>query len=200
MAYGRQHAFFLFFMVGFMKTMIGADYERGLKTLTEYVETGGVNSKTKVAGIDDVSQTHYIGVEARCSVKEIGDSMGQSLPAAFECAKKNGMEQNGPPGTLYHKVDLKQQQCHYTAFVQTKTAPTFDGAQAGSIAPCRALKVLHTSSYQHFGNAWSTAMAYQRHRKLQLLKSQCGFELYPSDPRDTAEKDLITEVFLPVRS
>jgi len=41
MAYGRQHAFFLFFMVGFMKTMIEADYERGLKTLTEYVESGG---------------------------------------------------------------------------------------------------------------------------------------------------------------
>lgn len=191
--------FFLFFMIGMMKTMIGMDYARGLKMLKEYVETGAVNSKVEIVGIVDVPRAHYLGVEARCTMDEIGESMGQTLPAAHKCATGNQIEMQGPPGALYHTVDLKQQNCHYTAIVQTKSLAEIDGVKAGTIAPCKALKVIHTGDYQHLGNAWSTAMAYQRHQKLKPLKSQCAFELYPNDPGDTPVENWITEVFVPVK-
>jgi effector-binding domain-containing protein len=192
--------FFLFFMIGTMKALIGMDYARGLKMLKEYVETGAVHSKVEIVGVVDVSQTHYLGVEARCAMDEIGDSMRQTMPAAHTCATENQMEIQGPPGALYHNVDLKQQQCHYTAIVQTKSLAEIDGVTTGTIGPCRALKIIHRGNYQHLGNAWSTAMAYQRSKKLKPLKSQCAFELYPNDPGDTPEEDWITEIFVPVRS
>lgn len=192
--------FFLFFMIGMMKAMIGMDYARGLKMLKEYVETGTVKSKTEIVGVVDVSQIHYLGVEAFCTMDDVGESMGQTLPAAHKAATNNQIEMNGPPGAMYHNVDLKKQTMHYTAIVQTKTPSKVDDAKTGTITPCKALKITHKGSYHHLGNAWSTAMSYQRNKKLKMLKSHCGFELYTNDPAETPEEDLITEIFIPVRA
>ena len=193
--------FFLFFMIDGMKTMIGCDYERGLKMLKEYVETGAVKSKTEIAGVVDFPQTHYVGVEAHCSMTDMADSMGETMPAACKAASDHQLELSGPPGSLYHDVDFKNMKCHYTAMVPTTSAGdgAMDGAKPGSIASCKAVKVVHTGSYNHLGNAWSTAMAYQRYKKLKPLKSQCPFEIYASDPEETAEDELITEIYVPLK-
>ena len=191
--------FFLFFMRGMMKTMIGMDYARGLKMLKEYVETGTVKSKTEVVGIVDVPQSHFIGVDDHCTMDGIGESMQRTLPAAQRFVEENQLEVCGPPGAVYHRVDLKHQQCHYTAIVPTSRGVQIEGAECGQIAPCRALKIIHTGSYDHLGNAWTTAMAYQRYKKIKPLKSQPPFERYPSDPDNTAAEDLVTEIFVPVR-
>ena len=42
-------------------------------------------------------------------------------------------------------------------------------------------------------------MAHQRYDRLKPLKSQCPFEIYASDPDNTPEEDLLTEIFLPLR-
>lgn len=191
--------FFLFWMVGMMKAMIGMDYARGLKMLKEYVETGTVLSQTEIVGIVDVPQMHYVGVGDECTMDKIGDSMKQTLPAAHELATKNGLGIAGPPGALYHDVNLKEQRCKYTAIVPINSPAPIEGGQTGSVEPCKALKVTHTGSYQNVGNAWSTIMAYQRHKKLKPLKSQCAFEIYANDPCETAEADLLTEIYLPIR-
>jgi effector-binding domain-containing protein len=191
--------FFLFFMIGMMKAMIGMDFARGLKMLKEYVETGSVKSKIEIAGIVDVPNIHYLGVEAHCTMDEIGDSMGKTMPAVHKCVVENHIETVGPPGSLYHDVDLKRQTFHYTSIVQTKSPTKLGGVETGTIAPCKALKVIHTGSYDHLGNAWSTAMAYQRYKKLKPLKSQCSFEFYSNDPDNTPAEDLITEIFVPIR-
>ena len=191
--------FFLSFMVGTMKALIGMDYTRGLKMLKEYVETGNVNSKTEIVGIVDVPSIHYLGVEARCTMDEIGASMGQTMPAAHKCATDHHVQMQGPPGAVYQKVDLKRGRCHYTAIVQTGSPVQIEGVTTGTIAACKALKVIHTGKYEHLGNAWSAAMTYQRHKKLKPLKSQPGFELYPTDPSVTPESEWVTEIFVPVR-
>ena len=191
--------FFLFFMIGMMKTFIGMDFSRGLKMLKEYVETGSVKSQTDIVGIVDVPQIHYVAVEAKCTMDEIGESMKQTLPAAFQCAKDNQLEIAGPPGALYHNVNMKDQRCHYSAFVSIASPTEVSGAGSGTIQPCRALKVVHTGSYHHLGNAWSAVMSYQRHKKLKPSKSQCGFELYPNDPHETPEEDWRTEIYIPLR-
>ncbi len=191
--------FFLFWMTGTMKTMIGMDYARGLKMLKEYVETGKVLSKTEIAGIVDVPQMHYVGVSDQCTIDEIGESMQRTLPAAHKFATESESAIAGPPGALWDEVDLKTQAFKYTAIVPVESSQDIAGAQTGTIAPCKAIKVTHTGSYQNVGNAWSTVMAYQRYKKLKPLKSQCGFELYVNDPCETAEADLLTEIYLPIR-
>ena len=192
--------FFLFFMLGTMKAMIGMDFERGLKMLKEYVETGTVESHSELLGIVDVPRTHYVGVEARCSMSEIGDSMRQTLPAVHKIATENGVEMSGPPGTIYHEYDMKAQTCHYTSFVPTPSSAEVSGATSGTIDACKALKVVHTGNYEHLANAWSTGMAYQRYKKLKPLKGQPPFEIYSSDPEQTPVEDIVTEIYFPLRA
>ena len=191
--------FFLFFMLDTMKTMIGMDYERGLKMLKEYVETGGIQSKVEIEGVVDLPESYYLGVEARCTLAEMGDSMKETLPAAYKSACDKQVEMKGAPGALYHDFDFKKKACHYTAIVQTESPAEIDGLKSGAIGGCKAIKVKHTGSYDHLGNAWTAAMSYQRYKKLKPLKTQCGFELYANDPGETPVEELLTEVFVPIR-
>lgn len=188
--------FFLFFMVGMMKTLIGADYARGLKMMKEYVETGEVLSDTEVVGIVDVPGMDYVGVNGEGSMADMSDSFADAMCKLKELTST--FEPSGQPGAVYRNVDLKKQYCKYTAFVPVNDA---SGAEsAGSIKPCRALKVVHRGSYRHLGNAWSTAMSYQRYKKLKPLRKQFCFELYPSDPETTPEKEIVTEIYVPIRA
>jgi hypothetical protein len=191
--------FFLFFMVDMMKTMIGMDYERGLTMLKEFVEAGEVKARTDVVGLVEVPPWHYVGVEASCSLDDMGPSMEQSLPAAHAIVTDHKIEMSGPPGALYHAFDMKRRQCRYTAFMPTVSRPSIAGVPSGSPAACRAIKVVHTGSYRHLANGWSAAMAYQRAKKFRPLKSHAPFEVYISDPRETAEAELVTEIYIPVR-
>jgi effector-binding domain-containing protein len=191
--------FFLFFMIGMMKTFIGMDYERGLKMLKEYVETGNVQSKTEFAGIVEVPTCQYLGVTGECSTDDIGQSMGETLPRAHQLATEGGLEIDGPPGALYHKFDMKARRCKYTNIIPVKLAQPVSGAVAGAIQPCRAIKIVHYGSYHHLGNAWSTAHSHLRYKKLKPHKTQCAFEFYPNDPEETPVEELLTEIYVPIR-
>ena len=188
--------FFLFFMVPTMKGMIGMDYERGLRMLKEYVETGSIMSSTDIAGVVDTKAIHWVGTRAEAAMDELGDSMQQSLPQALQGAQQAGTEIAGPPGVIYDNMDIKNQRCRYTAIVQV-TEPA--GDTSGTIDAGKALKVVHTGCYDHLGNSWSTAMTYQRHNKLKPSRTQAPYEIYINDPADTPEAELVTEIYLPLR-
>jgi len=168
--------FFLFFMVGNMKAMIGMDYKRGLQLLKEYVETA-----------------HYLGLQASTSMQNISDSMSESFTTLEKTAGTQIVADYC--GAIYEKMDIKNQHCEYTAFV-----PVAENNAAHSIPACRAIKVVHTGSYKHVGNAWSTAYSYQRYKKLKLSKTIKPFELYLNHPDKVPAKDLITEIYLPLKA
>ncbi|MEM8944573.1 MAG: SRPBCC family protein [Planctomycetota bacterium] len=191
--------FFLFFMIGMMKAMIGMDYERGLRMLKEYVETGTVNSKTEFAGIVEVPSCQYLGVEGECSTDQIGKSMGETMPKAHQLATENDLELSGPPGALYHVFDMKGGRCKYTNIMPVVSSKPISGAVTGEIEPCKAIKVIHRGSYDHLGNAWSTAHSHLRYKKLKAHKTQCAFEFYPNDPEETPVEEILTEIYVPIR-
>ena len=184
---------FLFFMVGTMKAMIGMDYERGLKLLKEYVETGAVTSRTEIIGVVNVPATHYTGVSDVSQLPQLSQSMQETFPKLMALAE--GKSTTETCGAIYHSMDIKSQRCEYTAF-----APVSESDATGTIPDCRALKVIHTGSYHHLGNAWSTVNSYQRHKKIKLNKRVSPFEFYLNDPEKVEPKDLVTEVYLPVNS
>lgn len=183
--------FFLFFMVGTMKSMIAMDYDRGLRMLKEYVETGAVTSTIEVLGIVDVQAINYVGESADCPLNDMQRSMEQTFAKLSQKTGGNPVEDYC--GSIYHSMNVKTQHCGYTCF-----APVDEARATGSIAACKALKVVHTGSYQHLGNAWSTANSYQRHKKMKKNKHIHPFEIYRNDPETTPASDLVTDIFLPV--
>lgn len=198
--------FFMFFMKNMMTSMIGMDYERGLKMLKDYIENGKISSATTVSGVVDFDSQTYIGTTKQASMNQLADSMGEAFPSIFKVATENALEMSGPPMAIYNQMDLKNGQCNYTAALpitddnlSEKQASLPNQAQLGTIVGGRALKVTHTGSYSHLGNAWSTGIGHQRHQKLKPSKQQAPFECYMNDPEDTPEDKLITEIYIPLR-
>lgn len=193
--------FFLFFMTGSIKTMIGMDYERGLKMLKDYAEKGTIDSSIDIRGVVDTPEFHYVGLSAESALANIGESLEVTMPRIFSLAKEGGFTfTDMPAGTIYNHMDLKQQQCRYTAMIPVaSTATSGTDMTTGTISAGKSLKVVHTGSYQHLGNGWAAAMSYQRYKKLKPLKSQPPYEIYRNDPAETDEKDLITEIYIPLK-
>lgn len=192
--------FFMFFMLGKMKAMIGNDYDRGLRMLKDYLENGSVPSVTKVEGVVDVPAVLYAGKSHQSSMADISDSMSASLPEVFNTVNAAGAEITGMPFSIYNKMDMVKSQCSYTAAIPVASAVALsNGVQCTERPACKALKVVHTGPYRHLGNAWSTGMSDMRHAKMKMDKQNPPFEVYVSDPANTAEQGLVTEIFIPVR-
>jgi hypothetical protein len=60
---------FLFWMISQMEVFIGMDYERGLKMLKEWIETGSILSTTKICGIESVGPLKMAGLRNRSRVE-----------------------------------------------------------------------------------------------------------------------------------
>lgn len=194
--------FFMFFMTDSIKSMIGMDYERGLRMLKEYAETGKVDSNIEIAGIVDVGSTAYAGLAAQSSMAGLAESMQTTFPKLDELATQLTRTEI-PAGSIYNDMNLKKQLCRYTAIIPTDDIESVSNEQgsmiSGTISPCKAIKVIHRGSYANLGNAWGAAMSYQRYNKHKMLKSQPPFEYYMNDPGTTPESDLVTEIYVPVR-
>ncbi len=194
--------FFMFFLTRTMTSMIGMDYERGLRMLKEYAETGNVDSSTEVAGIVRLPSIQYVGVEAQSSMSELSSSMQTTMSQAGELATATKL--NRTPilaGAIYNSLNINNQHCKHTAFVPLESSQqtTAQNLPLHTIPSGIALKVIHRGSYTNLGNAWSTAMSYQRYKKLKPLKAQPPFECYMNDPDNTAAEDLLTEIFIPLK-
>jgi uncharacterized protein YndB with AHSA1/START domain len=66
---------FMFWMKPMMERFIGMDYDRGLRMLKEWLETGRVCSETKVRGRETVGPIHMLGVRKTASMSEMCSSM-----------------------------------------------------------------------------------------------------------------------------
>lgn len=197
--------FFLFFMVRTMKNMITLDYTRGLALLKEYLEGGSVPLEMKAMGVVEVTPLHYLGINKQTTIDAIGSSMNTALNEVSEKIQALDITPAGPVLSVYHTMNLRTGRCDYTAAIAVNIEDgeperkLAESLKPGTINEGRAYKVVYTGPYRHLGNAWALAMSDIRHLKMKPSKSQKPFELYINDPATTAENELITEVYVPVR-
>lgn len=189
---------FMFWMKSMMTTFIGMDYERGLKMLKEYIETGHVNAKTEIRGVESVGPLKVIGVRASCSTRDVGSSMDKTFASAASEFERHGLPMDGHMISVYHSFDMKRQVLDYTGgYVVPDSTTVPAGMSSWSIPTVTALKVTHTGSYNHLGNSWSAANQYSRYRKLK--QSRVGtFEIY-HNPEECDEAKRLTDVYLPLK-
>jgi len=190
---------FLFWMIPMMKTMISMDYDRGLKMLKEYIETGKILSKTVVRGVEQVDALKMCGVRNTCQFDEIGPTMSADIQKAHDQLQANDIPVDCAPITVYHDLNFKTMVFEYTTgYVVPESTNTPQGLNSWSMPAGKALAVEHTGSYDNLGNAWSAANQILRYKKLK--QSKVGtYEIYKNSPEDTAPADLITEIYLPLK-
>ena len=197
--------FFMFWMKSMMETFIGMDYERGLKMLKEYIETGVVLSDVDVSAPIEladakVSQSNLmIGMRDRTQLDQIGDKMQHAFSTTYEKLTAAGVSTDGDMISVYHPSNIKKGVFEFTSGITVPegTNPP-SGLDGVSLPTGKAMFVRHTGSYENLGNAWAAAHQVARYRKWKFRKSNT-FEIYRNDPEETERKDLITDLYLPTK-
>ena len=192
--------FFMFWMTEKMKTYIGMDYERGLYMLKEYLETGSVASYVIIEGVIPMQEQDYAGIPRTCSIEELGEVMKNDFKALYVFMEEKGLSMDRVPFSIYNTFDMFKKESNYIACIPLEENVEIpNGWVRGKVERKNALKTIHTGSYLHLGNAWSTAMSFARMKKMKIASKPVGYEYYPNNPYDTPETKLITEIFLPLR-
>jgi predicted transcriptional regulator YdeE len=191
---------FLFWMRPQVEVFIGMDFERGLRMLKEWIETGSVLSQTKIRGVESVGPLQLAGVRKRCSFGDIGSAMDASFAEVMQSLVANGIPTDGFAMAVYHKMDLHSRHFDFTAGVSIPegSQPGGHGLSSLSIPVTDALVVEHLGRYENLGNAWSAAFQHARAKKLKQSKLP-PFEIYRNDPNRVSAADLRTDVYLPLR-
>ena len=192
--------FFLFWMTSKMKTFIGMDYERGLSMLKEYLETGSVSSYVLIEGVLPIPAQNYVGIPRICSIKELGDNMKKDFASLHDFMHKHDISTDRIPFSIYNTFDIFNRTSSYVACIPLDEEVAIDETWIrGSLVKTKALKTMHRGRYIHLGNGWMTAMRFAQMKKMKLTKNPVGYEFYLNDPIDTPEKELVTEIYLPLK-
>ncbi len=192
--------FYLFFMVGMMKSMIGMDYDRGLGMLKSVVETGEVDAETEGKGIVDMVGFDYVGVSRTSSIADMPGHMQADFQALMQACAKVGCEP-AHVVSIYNKVRLSKQLFSYTSAIAGSGVDGIAadlGLASGVVKSQKMLEIKHRGSYQFIGNAWS--MGHLTLRANKLKANGAPFEYYHNDPNDTPESELLTSVYFPIKA
>lgn len=191
---------FLFWMVKKMKATIGMDYERGLKMLKDFLETGSVPSAIQIDDKSKIQPQHYIGLERKCELHELATVMGNNFTYLFNYMDEHNIPLTSSPFSIVKSYDVVNQTSSFvTAIPVNEAMKVTPPLISGFLKEQNGLKVTHTGFYEHLGNAWTTAMAYSRTHKIKTCKEPLGYEFYLNDPTETDKADLLTEVILPIK-
>ncbi len=192
---------YMFWMIGMMDAWVGMDYERGLGMLKEYVETGTILSKLEWKGESEFPGVKYVGVKTTCGFDEVGEVMMTDFGKLEFVGQKYEDIATGVGYTQYHDWNMKKKQTTYTACIGLTEIPDDipEGYITGEIPATNIYTLRHIGKYDHLGNAWSTLMNMSRSKEFKQNKKIDPFEWYVSDPRETAEKDIITDICFPVK-
>lgn len=191
---------FLFWMIPQMEAFLGMDFERGLRMLKEWIETGKINAKTNILGIESVGPLKVIGTRKTCTFDDIGSSMEAAFHDASEKMSKQEIPLDGEAISIYHTMNAKERTFEYTSgyVVPKDTVVDSNDFSVWSIPEVKALTVEHAGSYDHLGNSWSAANQYARYHKMKQSKDG-SFEIYKNNPESTPAEELQTIIYLPLK-
>lgn len=196
--------FFIFFLKNMFISMIKRDYARGLKMLKKLSETGELNTSSDIEQNIPLSSFYWIGIKNNSLQEHIGNKMSKD----FESLGKVCSAKNITPLevlTFYTKnCNMNTWLFEYIASYKV-SKEDFDKMEEKHhilkwhYEATNTLKITHHGSYDFLANSWTIAMWAMRTLKLKANKHQNTFELYVNDPTQTQEKDLITEIYLPIK-
>jgi len=180
-----------FFMRGMLQLMgmqkqMDADFDMGLASLKEVVETQQANLPTNYSGYEvkmiDQPATTYIGVRKEMPWAEMTDFYAKTFPAAFGAATAAKSEMLGMPSGLFFKWDEKNQSTDMAAGVPVKAAPENlpEGMTAINVAGGKAIQIDYYGEYEGSGKAHEALDKYLADRGWKFVAP--ASEQYVTDP------------------
>lgn len=199
---------FMIFFKKMMKAFVTNDFRRGLSMLKDYMESGVVLSNTEITGTEKKPGFYYVGITHAAKIAELGTISKQDFTELGTMVRDGSIATPAFMLTMYRKFDMINGNCVFTSALAYKNETDVKKAvenidkskvQSSYVEEHKALQVMHTGAYEHLGNAWSTAMSAQRHKKLKSDKNVDMYEVYVNTPMNASIKDLKTQIVIPVR-
>jgi len=192
--------FYMFWFIRRIKSYIGMDFTRGLQMLKEYMETGSVASYTIIEGVEIIPAQTYVGIRNSASFDELGEVMHKDFMRLKNYLNKQNIAIEGTPFTIYETFNILSNHSYFVSCIPVLEDVTLQsGIIEGELLPVKALKTRFVGDYKHLRNAWATAMQFVRMKKLKIYKQPVGYEFYINDPSKTEKKNLVTEIYIPLR-
>lgn len=192
---------FMFWMKSMMEGFVAMDFDRGLNMLKDFIEKGHIDSKMQFKGYSDFTETPYIGIKTTCKMVDIGEVMKADFEKLGDYFDAHPDLHGGSGYAIYHKWNIRRKETTYTACFALDSVPDDlpSGFFKGKIPASKVYTIRHIGPYRHLGNAWSTLMSMERNKEFKKNKRMDPFEEYISDPRETEENDLITDIHFGVK-
>jgi effector-binding domain-containing protein len=186
-----------------MDRFIGNDYEKGLaglKTLAESLP------RTDFAGLAvesvEVRQVTvaFIPAASKKDNEAIAAAIGGAYGQVGRFMKANGLRQAGAPLTVCNKLDESVYEFDAAIPVDRvpeKEVPADSPVKVRTTYAGKAFKAVHKGAYHGLEQtdrqleAWTAAHGYDA--------AGPAWEEFVSDPGDTAEADLVTHIYMPVK-
>ncbi|MEO1614712.1 MAG: SRPBCC family protein [Planctomycetota bacterium] len=189
--------FFLFFLKSMIASMVGMDYDRGLRMLKEHLETGTISSETTVHGLSKLEGMTVVGLSDTCELESIGPSMEKIMNQVKEKFSGSEFIRDARWVSLYHKLNLKTQVMRYTTGIMLPAGASVpSGLDQHEIPSMTAFRVSHRGCYAHIGNAWFAAHQHLQAKKIKADRKRPGIEVYVSDPETTPQAECVTDLFI----
>lgn len=191
--------FFLFFMTKVMTTMLGMDFERGLRMLKDLVERGSVPSVITYPGETTFGPIEYVGITTTCPMDQLGESMMPALDRLRAFQEETGLALTGAPLAIYREWDIGKLRTTFTVAFPVAAAPKSlpSGIEAGHVPELSTYVLEHRGAYHHLGNAWTTGMTMSRAKEFKQGKAP-PFEVYVDSPASTPEAERRVAIHFPL--
>ena len=182
---------------------VGRDYDRGLMRLKALVEALPKVDYSDVTIERVDTEARNIAFVATASTTDPGD-IARAIGAAYGqiglFLKAGGLNQAGAPLTITRKYDAAGYAFDAAIPVDrlpTSLVPAESPVQVRQTYAGPALRVVHTGSYRNLHATYEKLMAYAAVNGYETGGDP--WEVYASDPGNTPEEQLKTEIYLPVK-
>lgn len=186
-----------------MDKMVGKDYEKGLAGMKSLAESfpkadfAGLN----VEAIDAVPVTvAYVATHSSKDEKEIAAAIGAAFGKVGPFMKANGLKQAGPVQTINNKWDDAGYDFDAAIPVDhapAKEVPADAPVQVKQTYAGKALKIALKGPYSRMPATYEKLHAFVAARGYEA--NGAPWDEYVSDPGNTPEADLITNIYQPVK-
>ena len=186
-----------------MDKWIGADYAKGLENLKAVAEA---LPKDDFAGlrVEQIeAQPLTVAFVSTTSAKDnaaIAAVIGASYVKVGQFMTKNGLKQAAAVQTINHKYDDSGYQFDAAIPVDhapEKEVPSDSPVQVKQTYSGKALKVVHKGAYQNMETTYRQMVAYMAAHGYEGAASP--WDEYVSDPGETPEPELVTNIVWPIK-
>jgi effector-binding domain-containing protein/uncharacterized membrane protein len=183
--------------------IIGDDYEAGLKNLKIMAERlpradfSDIEIETIRVPAEDIA---YFSTTSIPLAAAISEAMGDAYFKVLNFIDRNGLEEAGAAISIsrgYRGQDLAFDAAIPVRGIGEDTPRSSQGVKLGSTYAGPVIRVKHVGSYVTLGQTHDKIAAYLA--ALGIERNGDAWESYVSDPTHTAEANLITYVYYPVR-